>query len=239
MWKEALVAAELILLRASPVYYGVGVPRGDSSAVIAVPGFLWADRYLAPLHTWLERIGYRSYPSGIGPNVECPDLLIRQRLSQTIDQALADTGRKIHLLGHSLGGLIARSVAVQRPRDIASVIMLAAPFRGTVAHPRVLRTVAEVRKRIREEHGSGVLPDCYTGRCTCEFVNSLRRELPASVPQTAIYTRDDGIVDWRYCRTEDPAIDFEVAGTHIGLPFNVSAYKIMARRCGVFALIRM
>ena len=48
--------------------------------------------------------------------------------------------------------------------------------------------------------------------------------------QTAIYTRDDGIVDWRYCMTRDPEADFEVPGTHIGMAFNPSAYTIVAER---------
>ena len=72
--------------------------------------------------------------SGIGINAECPNLLIQRRLNQTIEKALADTGRKIHLIGHSLGGVIARSLAGERPKDVASVITLAAPVRGTVAN---------------------------------------------------------------------------------------------------------
>jgi hypothetical protein len=74
------------------------------------------------------------------------------------------------------------------------------------------------------------MPECYTPRCTCDFVNSLRTDLPRSIPQTAIYTQDDGIVDWRYCRTGDCECDFEVPGTHIGLAFNPSAYSVIAER---------
>jgi hypothetical protein len=48
--------------------------------------------------------------------------------------------------------------------------------------------------------------------------------------QTAIYTRDDGIVDWRYCMTRNPAWDHEVPGTHIGMAFNPTAYAIVADR---------
>lgn len=230
IWKEALFAADLLLLHSSPVYYGLGVPRGDGSAVVLVPGFLGTDAYLAQLHSWLGRIGYRPYFSGIGFNAECPNLLIRQRLNESIDNALADTGRKLHLIGHSLGGIIARAVAGQRPHEIASVITLASPFRGTVVHRAVLKAAEAVRKHILEEHGAGVLPACYTGHCTCEFLSSLRRDFPESVLQTAIYTRNDGIADWRYCMTGVEDTDFEVTGTHIGLAFNASAYSIIASR---------
>jgi triacylglycerol lipase len=230
IWKEALFPADLLLLHSSPVYYGLGIPRGDGSAVVLVPGFLGTDAYLSQLHSWLGRIGYRPYFSGIGLNAECPNLLIQRRLNESIDRARADTGRKIHLVGHSLGGVIARAVAGQRPDDIASVISLASPFRGTVVHPTVLKAAETVRKHILEEHGPGVLPTCYTGHCTCAFLSSLRRDIPVCVAQTAIYTRNDGITDWRYCMTGVDGNDFEVAGTHIGLAFNASAYSIIARR---------
>ena len=230
IWREALFGTELLLLHASPIYYGLGVPRGDRSAVILVPGFLGTDAYLSHLRGWLERIGYRAYVSGIGLNAECPNLLIRYRMKDTIEKAVAATGRKIHLIGHSLGGLIARSVAAQQPDKIASVITLAAPLRGTVVHKSVLIAAQAVRKHILSEHGPGVLPECYTARCTCDFLKSLRNHLPKTVRQTAIYSRDDGIVDWHYCRTGDKDVDIEVPGTHMGLVFNASVYAIIAAR---------
>jgi triacylglycerol lipase len=230
LWTEALFGAEILLLHATPVYYGFGVPRGNGSGVVIIPGFLGTDLYLTELHGWLERIGYRPYFSGIGINAECPNLLIQRHLSDTVQRALEETRQKIHLIGHSLGGVIARSVAGQRPRDIASVITLASPIRGTVTNRAVLHAAEAVRLRILQEHGEAVLPHCYTGRCTCNFIDSLRREVPASMRQTAIYTRHDGIVDWRYCITKCPDDDFEVPGTHIGMAFNPVAYSIVADR---------
>jgi len=229
-WTEALFAAEILFLHATPIYYGFGVPRGDDSAVVIIPGFLGTDLYLMELHAWLGRIGYRPYFSGIGINAECPNLLIQRHLNHTIKKALAETGRRIHLIGHSLGGIIARSVAGQRPRDVASVITLASPFRGTVASRTVLHATEGIRQRILQEHGRGVLPDCYTGRCTCNFLDSLKRDIPDSMVETAIYTRDDGIVDWHYCMTKNSEVDFEVPGTHMGMAFNPSAYSIVAQR---------
>jgi triacylglycerol lipase len=229
-WQEALFGIEVLLLHAAPVYYGIGVPRGDDSAVVIIPGFLGSDIYLVELYAWLKRIGYRPYYSGIGLNAECPNLLIRSRLNQTVDRARRETGRKIHLLGHSLGGLLARSVAAERPSQVASVITLGSPFRGTVLHPRVKQAVEHVRKRILLTQGDSVLPTCYTGRCTCSFLSSLRRDFPESITETAIYTRMDGVVDWHYCITGDASKDFEVTGTHIGLAFNPVAYGIIADR---------
>ena len=158
-WTEALFAAEILFLHATPVYYGFGVPRGDDSGVVIIPGFLGTDLYLMELHAWLQRIGYRSYFSGVGINAECPNLLVQRHLNETIARARAETGRRIHLIGHSLGGVIARSIAGQRPRDIASVITLASPIRGTATSRTILHAADAIRQRILQEHGQGVLPD--------------------------------------------------------------------------------
>jgi triacylglycerol lipase len=227
---EARVGIELVLLHTAPIYYGFGVPRGDNSGIILIPGFLGADLYMVEIYGWLQRIGYRPYFSGIGLNAECPNLLIQRRIRETMDLALRETGGRVHLIGHSLGGIIARSIAAQMPKEVASVITLAAPFRGAVAHSSVLKAAELVRKHIIMEHGSDVLPECYTGRCACDFIENLRRDVPESVTQTAIYTRDDGVVDWRYCITDNPDIDYEVPGTHIGLAFNPAVYAVLAAR---------
>ena len=227
---EVLFAAELVLLHAAPVYYGFGTRHGDGSAVVLIPGFLCPDHYLFPLHKWLRRIGYESFFSGISWNAECPNLLIQRCLHETMEKALAKTGRRIHLIGHSLGGVIARSIVGQRPQDIASVTTLGSPFRGTVAHSSIVRAADAVRQRILKKHGTEVSPGCYTGHCSCDFVDSLQKSVPASVVETAVYTPDDGVVDWRYCKTDNPNADFPVSGTHIGLAYNSAVYTIIAER---------
>lgn len=230
IWQEALFGMEVLLLHADPIYYGFGVPRGDGSAVVIIPGFLASDFYLVELYAWLKRLGYQPYFSGIGLNADCPNLLIRYKLKATLDKARRETGGKVHLLGHSLGGLLARATAAGRPGQVASVITLGSPFRGAVVHPTVGRAIEAVRKNILLKHGNNVLPSCYTGQCTCSFLSSLRCDLPRGVAETAVYSRTDGIVDWRYCVTGNPEWDFEVTGTHIGLVFNPTVYRLIAGR---------
>jgi triacylglycerol lipase len=225
-----MVGIELVYLRISPVYWGFGIPRGDGSAVVVVPGFMMTDSYLTQFREWLDRIGYRSFLSGIGVNSECPNLLIKRHLIETIEQAYRATHKKVHLVGHSLGGMIARAIGCQMRDRVASVIMLGAPFQGVSVHSSVLRMIESARQQILERNGTDVLPDCYTAACTCSFLASLTQKFPKGVRQTAIYAKTDGLVDWRACITGDPGIDVEVSATHLGMVFSPIVYDVVARR---------
>jgi len=223
IWREGLAGLDWLALRAAPVFYGYGVPRGDSSATVLVPGFLGTDWYLLELYGWLARLGYRPYLSRIGRNADCLDLL-STRLLQTVERARAGTGRPVHLIGHSLGGILARSLATRHPELVASVTTLGSPFRGIRSHPFVLLASDRVRAQVRRDDR----PDCYTGYCRCPAVSGLEAPFPTSVPQLAVFTRTDGIVDWRVCVTDDAAANVEVAGTHVGLVANPGAYRAIA-----------
>jgi triacylglycerol lipase len=234
LWRELLAAIDWIALHSSPVFYGLGVPRGDRSAVVLVPGFLGTDSYLRDMSCWLRRVGYRPYMSGIGRNAECLDVLT-QRLLETIETAYTETGARVHLIGHSLGGIMARSAATQRPQWVASVITLGSPFRGIRSHPVVLAASDRVRARITSSRETRDQEGCYTGYCSCETVTAWAKRFPLSVSQAAVYTKSDGIVDWRFCINGDPATDVEVVGTHVGLAFNPFVYHVIAARLARFA----
>lgn len=230
LWREALVGIDWLALRLAPVYYGVGIPRGDGAPVLVIPGFLGSDTYLMEMFNWLRRIGYKPYYSRIGRNAECPNIL-RDRLFETMDQAYEETGRKLRLIGHSLGGLLARSAATERPEQVAQVISLASPFQDIRVHPMVLAAAGFVRERIRgrRKETPKIQRECYTGACDCEFARSARLEIPESVTRTAIYTETDGVVDWRSCVEEDESYNIKVDGTHTGLAFNPQVYRHVAR----------
>ena len=227
LWRELFTGIDYVGLKATPAYYGIGVPRGDRSAVVLVPGFLGFDAYLFEMYWWLQRIGYKPYFSRIGHNAECPDVLTN-RLLRTVNRAYKETGRPVHLVGHSLGGVLSRGVASLAPSRVASVTMLGSPFRGVRVNPWVMWSLMFVRKRIMARRRSR--GDCFTAACACGFTCAMREDFPAHVQQTAIYTKTDGVVDWETCITGDPEIDFEVKGTHVGLAWNGAVYRLVAQR---------
>jgi hypothetical protein len=110
------------------------------------------------------------------------------------------------------------------------VITIASPFRGLRAHPLILWAASSVRRRILARDEGSVRPECYSGQCHCEFADAVRKSLPASLPRTAIYTKSDAIVDWRFCMSGDPRTDIEVSGSHIGAVFSSEVYRHVAER---------
>jgi pimeloyl-ACP methyl ester carboxylesterase len=229
IWLEALFPLDWIALHASPVYYGFGVPRGHGEPVILVPGFLGDDRYLTELHLWLRRIGYRSYFSGIGRNVDCPELLT-QRLVMTIKQAYLETNRPVSIIGHSLGGMLARAAAYREPDKVKQVITMGSPFRSVRAHPLILSAANFVRSNIVRErrHRREVKHGCFTPECSCSFVTTLLSRPMPLFRHNAIYSKVDGVVDWRTCVEEDASLNREVTATHIGMAFNPDVYRTVA-----------
>jgi triacylglycerol lipase len=233
IWRESLLGVDWCRLRASCIYYGVGVPRGDRSAVVVIPGFLGHDFYLAELFFWLWRIGYRPYMSRIGHNADCPNLLI-DRLLATMERAHEREGTPVHLIGHSLGGVLALCAAAQAPEMTGTVITLGAPFRGPRVHPLVLKNASMVRNRIkRNQHrrpeGKPLCKDCFTYDCACGFACSVVQDLPEEVPHLAVYSRTDGIVDWASTITGDEDRDAEVRSTHCGMAWNPEVYRLIAK----------
>ncbi|MBI2724384.1 MAG: hypothetical protein HYX50_04905 [Chloroflexi bacterium] len=212
LWREAFAGLDWLALRLSPAYRGVGLPRGDGSAVILVPGMLCTDATMIEFSGWLRRIGYRPYYSGIARNSRCPDQLMG-RLLLTVERAAHETGAPVRIIGHSLGGLLARGAAMRRPGAVAQVFTLGSPVQGLRAHPAV------------ESVGQYLHRDAACdGRCLA----ALQAPLPPHIAEAGIFSRTDGVVDWRTCTRASGADCVEVHGTHSGLIVNAEVYGAIA-----------
>ncbi|KKN68929.1 hypothetical protein LCGC14_0445860 [marine sediment metagenome] len=219
--RELRVGLECVQLKLSPVYYGTGIPRGDGAPVVLIPGALASDCATLEMRLWLGRMGYRAYKSGVGRMIDCPDIM-RDKLLETIDRAYQDTGHSVTLIGHSLGGLIARGAALKRPTKVASVIMLASPFRRLDAHPLVMKLIGLVHGRKLQRHLRRTENSCT--RC---FKSAMAKSIHP-VDTACIYTKTDSVVDWQDCVMDDESLNYEVIGTHIGLVVNRQVYRVIA-----------
>jgi triacylglycerol lipase len=231
LWRESFFMLDWLSLRMSGVYWGWGVPRGNGEPVVVVPGFLASDISVSELWAWLARLGYRPYFSHIGRNDDCPDYVSRD-LIKTIRRAYDDTGKPVSLIGHSLGGLLSRSIALDHPEHVRMVITLGSPFRDSVrAHPAVMAAADTIRRSASNggQLGKNVGPTCFTGHCTCNFVKNLLAPAEFEVPRYALYSKRDGVVDWETCIEDDPKHNYEVNATHIGMAFNPGVFRIIGK----------
>lgn len=120
-------AAEFGMLMQDPIYWGWNAPRGDGHPVLVIPGLGGGDTYLRPLRGWLRRIGYTPVKSEIERNPGWSEELV-QALTRIAEREVARSGRKVSILGHSMGGLLGRSVAARRPDLVRQVITLGSPL---------------------------------------------------------------------------------------------------------------
>ena len=228
VWREGLSWLEYLQLKTSRVYYGIGVPRGDNSPVIVVPGLLETNLLLLEMRLWLSRLGYRALGTGMWINAECPEI-VGERLLSIISKDYAAHGQKVHLIGHSLGGLIARGIACHSPDKIASLIMLGSPFRKVRINPLVAYALDFVRDYVSTRRDCSHT-DCFSLDCPCPGVTRMTARFPSNVPETAVYSKNDGLVDWRVCMNGNPKTDVEVHASHLGLRWNPEVYRVIAER---------
>ncbi|MBI3758275.1 MAG: hypothetical protein HY269_00775 [Deltaproteobacteria bacterium] len=129
-------AAEFSQLVVDPVFFGLGVPRGDGHPVMVIPGFLADDRYLNTLRTWLRRMGYAPLASGLKRNTGFRQELLEQ-LEQRAVAAADQAGDSISIIGHSLGGIYARAIARRNPAIVRDIITMGSPLRLDAAPAQV------------------------------------------------------------------------------------------------------
>jgi len=222
------------LLR-DPVHRGEGLPRGDGQAVLLIPGFLAGDWSLLRMAGWLNRLGYRAYFSGIDWNVDCPNATA-MKLQWRLEQFTTETLGPLVVIGHSLGGLLARFLGVNFPTAIRHVIALGSPLDVSDpdrVHPAVqsaFQLLAPLRRRSSPEFRS-----CGSPTCTCRFATTAFDTLPSSVTMTSIYSTEDEVVDWQASVITD-GDNIAVSGGHLSLIVNRDVYRAVAEtlaRCWV------
>jgi triacylglycerol lipase len=232
LWREGRIGLEWAALRRS-VYRGVGVPAGDGRGVLLIPGFMAGDGSLATLTHWLRAAGWHTKRAGIRANVSCSEVACG-RLEERLERLAATTGDRVTIIGQSRGGVLAKAVAVRRPDLVAAVVGLGAPVRAQLAvHPLVLAQVGVVAAL----GGSGAVPGllswrCLRGPCCAPFRAALAGPFPAGVRYLSVYSRTDGIVDWRSCLDADADACVEVRGSHCGMSLNPDAYRAIASALG-------
>jgi pimeloyl-ACP methyl ester carboxylesterase len=226
IWAEGRIAAERLALERDPVLRGEGVPRGDGRPVLLVPGFLAGDASLTPMARWLRDLGHRPARSRMRINVDCTTRAV-ERLEEELEGLAARHGRPVFVIGQSRGGVMARLLAVRRPELVDGVACLGSPLLDPLAvHPLVRVQIVAVGLLGTLGVPGLFSQSCRSGDCCTLTREQVQAPFPDGVPFLSIYSRWDGIVDWRTCL--DPAAELvEVGGSHVGMAVNRQVFRAL------------
>ena len=225
IWREGMIGLELRALTRHPVFtQPQEVPA--PVPVMLIPGFLTGDAQLATLGSWLRRRGHRTNRSGIRLNIDC-SAAATKRLEERLERFVELSGEPAVLIGQSRGGLFARVLAVRRPDLVRSVVTLGSPQQDPFAvHPLVWVQGALIAGLAAIGVPGVASRHCRSGACCRDFMRDLEAALPRGVGHLSIYSRRDGIVDWRACLAPG-AVNTEVRSTHCGMAVNAEVYELL------------
>ena len=208
------------------------LPEGDGHSIMTIPGFMGADGSTSQLRKFLNKRGYKAIPWGLGRNAsvaqgeEGLDKFLAERahtekrIAERIEREFEETGRKLTLIGWSLGGLYAVALAHQYPQWVRQVITLGTPYgdpRGTALYA-VMGRMYDNSDAVDEESLARWVAHTYCG-------GELR------VPVLALYSESDGIVGEGIAKCQaDPryVTNMAVMASHVGFPFNPLVFAVIA-----------
>jgi pimeloyl-ACP methyl ester carboxylesterase len=182
---------------------------------MVLPGFGAGDSSTLVLQAYLRFLGYRVRGWRLGLNTGQVRALL-PRVQRRVAQMADSAGEPVRLVGWSLGGVLARETARDRPELVRRVITLGSPIAGGPKYTAMSRVYRQ----------QGVDLDAL------EAAVEAREATPIRVPITAIWSRADGIVAWQACvdRRSPDVENVEVTATHLGLGFAADVYRVIADR---------
>ncbi|WP_088307834.1 esterase/lipase family protein [Novosphingobium sp. B 225] len=193
------------------------LPKGDGHPVLVLPGFMASDSSTAPMRRLLKDLGYDAYGWKLGRNVRV-DLARVHEMERLLLDIHAKTGRKVSIVGWSLGGVFARELAKLHPEAVRQVISLGSPIHDDRRHTNASKLFEWLNGKEPEVTKKGH----FTG---------LHQAPP--VPTTSVLTKTDGVVHWRgSVQQADHAQceNVEVHASHCGLGVNPSVMVVLADR---------
>ena len=203
----------------------MAAPRGDGHPVLLLPGFMGSEASLIGLEVFLRNRGYAAETWGLGRNVGFQPKHAAA-LEQKIRYLHHTTGRKVSLVGWSLGGVFALYGAHQVRECVRSVVTLGSPLSvdpGGSASPPLVKAMYRLIA-----HPLG--PAAHTMQ---PRARKLRERKELGLPLSCLYSLSDGVVPPQEATVDaDPALheNIRVPGSHVGLGFNAVVLWIVADR---------
>jgi triacylglycerol lipase len=227
LWGELRYGGELTRLLAT---HGLRPPRraADPQPVLLIPGFMAGDGSLRVLRAWLQRRGHRVSMSGIRVSVDCAERIV-SRLEEQLQELSAQTGRRVFLIGQSRGGAMARCLAVRNPSATDGFVMLGTPVCDPLAVSPPVRRALSLIARLGDLGMPRLLStSCRDGDCCAAIWDQVRAPVAGHIRSVSVYSRSDGIVDWRAC-IDPHAEAVEIGSSHCGMSVHADVFSLLAR----------
>lgn len=133
---KRLLAITLAIVGLGAAWYMPRLPlfqpaKPGAEQVVVLHGLGRSESAMLILENALAGAGFEVHNIGYPSNDETPDALVT-RISAAIEACCADNGRTLHLVGHSLGGLLIRAyLAKSLPANLGRVVLLGTPNKGS------------------------------------------------------------------------------------------------------------
>ena len=200
-------------------------PQGDGHPVLLLPGFMADEKSLIVLKLFLQSKGYEVHTWGLGRN-----LGFRSKHASALPQKIRYlhhiTGRKVSLVGWSLGGVFSLYGAESTLECVRSIITLGSPVSVDAIGSQSPPAVKALYRLI--SHRLGAAAHVMQPRA-----KTLREQRRLAVPTSCLYSLGDGVVPPQEATIDgDPAFheNIQVPGSHLGLGFNGIVLAIVADR---------
>lgn len=219
---EARSPFESRALRRSRLWEGHGVPNGRQRPVLVIPGFMASPKSADALVQVLRNANWTAEIADVGRN-SGPAYTGLEQAGNDLLSLVERYGRPATVIGHSRGGQFARILGVRYPELVTGVIAVGAPLLTKYPRFAPVRIPIEMLEATWRRGTFGpVYPDREAAVDRDRF-----RPFPNGVRFTSIFSRSDGIVDWRACL--DPAADLvEVSASHTGMINSVPGVRAVA-----------
>lgn len=228
LWREVRFGLEAASLARDPIFRGEGMRDGRGRPVLLIPGFLAGDGSLGLMAGWLKRGGYRPTRAGMRANIDCSGAALG-RLEERLDRIVGEQGARAAVVGQSRGGGLAKALAVRRPDLVCGVVTLGSPQMNPLAIHPLVRLQVEAVSRLGSLGVPGLFKrSCLEEDCCASYWQELAAPCLEGVGFVCVYSRSDGIVEWRACL--DPCADehVEISASHCGMAVHPGAWRAVA-----------
>lgn len=235
----AVTAGEVVLSRLTRKRLLRKAPAGNGQLVMLLPGYMAGDDSMNWLRDVLNDAGFEAHTWGLGQNRGFQDEsgqehvdAMSQAIIEQVRKISDQTGRKVALVGQSLGGLYSRETAARYPDEIDRVITLGSP----TIHPYISDDQNSFVIKLASRNAEAGARFSITGKNGFLHWGARYPALPCiaiwSPIDAVVFSQSSRIPDYIVQLAQGPAIreNVRLVCSHSGMAFNEAVVLAVADR---------